>query len=40
MTIPAIMNGENATKILKNGQKVRINGTTGIIDIYPESNVL
>ncbi len=33
--LPAIMNVENATKILKDNQKVKINGTTGIIDIYP-----
>ena len=34
--LPAIMNVENATTILKNGQKVRINGTTGIVDLLSQ----
>ena len=31
--IPAVMDIENATKIFQNGQKVRLNGQTGIVEI-------
>ena len=31
--IPAVMDVENATKIFQNGQRVRLNGQTGIVEI-------
>ncbi|WP_435873919.1 PEP-utilizing enzyme [Polycladomyces subterraneus] len=36
--IPAVVGVENATKILKDGQYVRVDGTTGYVEILDENS--
>ena len=31
--LPAVVNVENATKLIKDGQKIRVNGTEGYVEI-------
>ena len=33
--IPAVVGVENATKLIKDGQRIRVNGTDGYLELAP-----
>jgi pyruvate,water dikinase len=33
--LPAVVGVENATKLIKDGQRIRVNGTEGYVEILP-----
>ena len=36
--LPAVVGVENATKLIKDGQRIRVNGTEGYIEILYEED--
>jgi len=36
--LPAVVGVENATRVIRDGQRIRVNGTHGYVEILPESS--